>query len=116
MIDASAHELDKTQVMKSGLQLRVTGQRNGVRETINSIMLRPFSQKTDYQFKYIVKKISTDFNNIQIQFKSTGNVIMVNFVIDPENRHQIETGEISYFHLKKDQNLLYKIPADPDAA
>lgn len=78
-------------------------------------MLRPFSQKTDYQFKYIVKKISSDFNNIQLEFKSTGNVIMVNFVVDPENRHELETGEISYFHLKKDQTLLYKIPADSDA-
>ncbi len=52
-------------------------------------MLRPFSQKTDYQFKYIVKKISNDFSNIQLEFKSTGNVIMVNFIVDPENRHEL---------------------------
>lgn len=25
-------------------------------------------------------------------------------------------GEISYFHLKKDQLLLYKIPADPEVS
>lgn len=89
MIDASAHELDKTQQMKSGLELKITGEKNGNRETINSITLRPFSKKTDFQFKYIVKKIDNDFRNIQIELKSTGNVIMINFVVDPENRHEL---------------------------
>lgn len=89
MIDASAHELDKTQTMKSGLELKITGERNNNRETIESITLRPFEQKTDFDFKYIVKKISAEFSRIQVEFKSTGNVIMINFVLDGENRHEL---------------------------
>lgn len=41
---------------------------------------------------------------------------MINFVVDAANRHELEMGEISYFHLKKDQSLLYKIPADPEVS
>jgi hypothetical protein len=34
MIDASVHELDKTQIIKSGLELKLTGETGGNRETI----------------------------------------------------------------------------------
>lgn len=68
--------------MKSGLEIKVTGEKGGNRETINSIVIRPFANKTDFPFKYIIKKISNEFKNIQVEFKSTGNVIMINFVID----------------------------------
>lgn len=41
---------------------------------------------------------------------------MINFVIDPENRQEIEAGEISYFHIRKEQKILYKVPADAEAS
>ena len=78
--------------------------------------MRPFSNKTQFSFKYIIKKVDDKYKNVQIEFKSTGNVIMINFVIDPENRQEIKAGEISYFHIRNGQKILYKVPADAEAS
>ena len=48
MIDASMHELDKTQAMKSGIEIKVTGETGGNRETIEQYTVRPFSNKTQF--------------------------------------------------------------------
>ncbi len=72
--------------MKTGLEIKITGQNGGNRQTIEEYTIRPFSQKTEFAFKYIVKKIDSKYSNIQLQFKSTGNVIMINFVLDAQNR------------------------------
>lgn len=41
---------------------------------------------------------------------------MINFVLNPQYRQEIEAGEISYFHIRNGQKLLYKVPAEAEAS
>jgi hypothetical protein len=84
MIDASIHPLDKKAVLKSSLEFKITAENieSSERETIQEQKFRTFGNKSTFDFKHISKQISQQkYKNVQLEFKSTGEIIMLNFIL-----------------------------------
>lgn len=69
--------------------MKLTGEKNGVRETIISSTIKPSIPTTDYEFSWAIPAVSGDYSNLQVDAKSSNNILIFNYLLSISENIQI---------------------------